>query len=98
MMSRGLLLSDAASMRSKPELEIYADDVKCAHGSTVGSLDDDALFYMMSRGIPEKEARSLLVEAFSTDVIEAMSNEQMQQAYRRKLAQKLETMIGRGHE
>lgn len=68
-MTQALLLSRDAAMNAKPELEIYADDVQCAHGSTVGELSKDALFYLRSRGIPEAEARRLLVLAFLDDVI-----------------------------
>ena len=57
-------------MYSKPQLEIYADDVKCSHGATTGQMDESALFYLRSRGIPEKEARMLLMLAFTNDVIE----------------------------
>lgn len=64
-----LLLSDDAEVDTKPELEIYADDVKCSHGATVGRLDEDMLFYLRSRAIPESEARSLLTFAFAGDVI-----------------------------
>lgn len=72
-MNRALLLSDKAEMSSKPELEIYADDVKCAHGATAGELDDMALFYLRSRGVPEEAARGLLVEAFLGEVIDGMA-------------------------
>lgn len=90
---RGLLLSDDASMRGKPELEIYADDVKCAHGTSVGSIDTDALFYMMSRGIQEKEARALLVEAFSRDVVETITDERVREDFERQLADKLARIV-----
>ncbi len=70
MMNKTLLLSDKAEIDSKPELEIFADDVQCAHGATAGELDADALFYLRARGIPEERARALLVEAFLADVIE----------------------------
>lgn len=56
-------------MNTKPQLEIYADDVKCSHGTTTGQLNDEALFYMRSRGIPKDEARTLLLYAFSQDVL-----------------------------
>lgn len=69
-MTQALLLSRDASMNAKPELEIYADDVQCAHGSTVGELSKDAIFYLRSRGIPEAEARRLLVLAFLDEAIE----------------------------
>lgn len=68
--NRNILLSRTARMRTKPQLEIYADDVKCSHGATIGQLDDNALFYMRSRGIPFNEARLLLMNAFMADVID----------------------------
>ena len=72
-MSRTLLLSDKAEIDTKPELEIFADDVKCTHGATVGELDEDALFYLRSRGIPELGARRLLIEAFLGEVIDGIA-------------------------
>lgn len=66
---QGLLLEDGAEIFAKPELMIHADDVQCAHGNTAGGLDETALFYMRSRGIPEKDARSLLIEAFLVETI-----------------------------
>jgi Fe-S cluster assembly protein SufD len=69
-----VLLSDDASVFSKPELEIYADDVKCSHGSTTGQLDDEAVFYLKARGISEDGAKGLLVSAFVNDVLEKMEN------------------------
>ncbi|WP_112664071.1 Fe-S cluster assembly protein SufD [Microvirga flavescens] len=75
MMSAALLLGDGASMNNKPELEIFADDVQCAHGATCGQLDEDLLFYLMARGLPKKEAESLLVQAFLGEAIEAVEHE-----------------------
>ena len=66
---RALLLNDGAEANHKPELEIYADDVECAHGSAIGALDADALFYLRQRGLSEAEARALLIEAFAGEVI-----------------------------
>ncbi|ADB36239.1 Fe-S cluster assembly protein SufD [Spirosoma linguale] len=66
---KNVVLSPGASMNTKPQLEIYADDVKCSHGTTTGQLNDEALFYMRSRGIPKDEARTLLLYAFSQDVL-----------------------------
>ena len=74
-MARALLLSRKAEVDAKPELEIYADDVICAHGATVGELDATQLFYLTSRGIPEDIARAMLVEAFLVDTIETIENE-----------------------
>ena len=68
--NNNLLLSDKASVNSKPQLEIFADDVKCSHGSTVGQLSKEAMFYLQSRGIGEQKARALLVNAFAFDVTE----------------------------
>lgn len=73
-MNQALLLSDDAEMDSKPQLEIYADDVKCSHGATVGALDADQLFYLRARGIPDATARSMLVEAFLAEAIEGVQD------------------------
>ncbi|MBN2611108.1 MAG: Fe-S cluster assembly protein SufD [Bacteroidales bacterium] len=71
--NNNILLAPSAKMNSKPQLEIYADDVKCSHGATVGQLDNEALFYLRSRGISEKEARHLLMYAFANDIISNIS-------------------------
>jgi Fe-S cluster assembly protein SufD len=68
--NKNILLSDAASVNTKPQLEIFADDVKCSHGCTVGQLDEEGMFYLRSRGIREEKARALLVHAFAMDVLE----------------------------
>jgi Fe-S cluster assembly protein SufD len=73
--NRNLLASKQARMHTKPQLEIYNDDVKCSHGATTGQLDADALFYMRSRGIPEKDARTMLMQAFMVDVIDMVKME-----------------------
>ncbi len=70
-----VLLSDDATVNSKPELEIYADDVKCSHGSTTGQLDEEAVFYLRARGVSEKAARQLLVSAFIGEVLDAIEHE-----------------------
>lgn len=75
MASNALLLSDDAGMSNKPELEIFADDVLCAHGATCGALDENQLFYLMARGLPKKEAEALLVEAFIGEVLETVSDD-----------------------
>ena len=80
MMARGLLLSDAAEVDCKPELEIFADDVQCGHGSTTGALDDELKFYLMARGIPEKQAEALLIQAFVGEVIEPIGNDGVREA------------------
>jgi Fe-S cluster assembly protein SufD len=74
--NRNLLLSPTAEIDTKPELEIYTDDVKCSHGTTTGQIDSEAMFYLRSRGVPENEARRLLVLAFATEVV-TLLNEQM---------------------
>ena len=73
--NRNLLLSDDAQINTKPQLEIYADDVKCTHGATIGQLDDEALFYLRARGIPQKEARALLIHAFAREAMEGIAVE-----------------------
>ncbi|MFZ9029057.1 MAG: SufD family Fe-S cluster assembly protein, partial [Crocinitomicaceae bacterium] len=72
-----VLLSDDATVNSKPELEIYADDVKCSHGSTTGQLDEEAVFYLRSRGLSENSARQLLVTAFIEDTFEHVNNDEI---------------------
>ncbi|WP_207458343.1 Fe-S cluster assembly protein SufD [Azospirillum sp. SYSU D00513] len=79
--NRALLLSDNAEIDSKPELEIYADDVKCSHGATIGELDEDALFYMRARGIEKDQARSLLIGAFLAEAIEEIADETVREAF-----------------
>jgi Fe-S cluster assembly protein SufD len=74
-MNQALLLSPFAEVDSKPELEIFADDVKCSHGATVGELDAEQMFYLRSRGVPEAEARSILVRAFLAEALDAVANE-----------------------
>ncbi|XOV67019.1 MAG: Fe-S cluster assembly protein SufD [Fluviicola sp.] len=73
--NRNVLLSDSATVNSKPELEIYADDVKCSHGSTTGQLDDEAIYYLRARGLSKKAATQLLVSAFIAEVISEVGNE-----------------------
>ena len=73
--NRNLLLSETAVMRTQPQLEIYADDVKATHGASTGQLDESALFYMQQRGIDKQKARQLLVGAFMREVIEAISDQ-----------------------
>ena len=74
MMTQALLLSEDAEADNKPELEIFADDVQCGHGATTGALDDELKFYLMARGIPEKEAEALLVQAFVGEAIEGIEH------------------------
>jgi Fe-S cluster assembly protein SufD len=80
MMTRALLLSDEAEADNKPELEIFADDVVCGHGATAGALDPGLKFYLMSRGIPDKEAEALLIEAFIDEVLEEIAHEGLRRA------------------
>ena len=70
-----VLLTDTATVNSKPELEIYADDVKCSHGSTTGQLDEEAVFYLRARGLSEKSARKLIVSAFIGEVLEKIEDD-----------------------
>ncbi|MGL5113878.1 MAG: Fe-S cluster assembly protein SufD [Beijerinckiaceae bacterium] len=80
MASNALLLGENASMHGKPELEIFADDVQCAHGATVGALDGDLLFYLMSRGIDRKAAEGLMIEAFAGEALADVSHEGLREA------------------
>ena len=78
---KGLLLARSATINAKPELEIFADDVKCAHGATVGELDRAALFYLESRGVPPDEARGLLTRAFVADALDRIGEEKVREAF-----------------
>ncbi len=80
MMTQALLLSETAEADNKPELEIYADDVQCGHGATAGALDDELKFYLMARGIPAKEAESLLIQAFLGAAIDGVAHEGVREA------------------
>jgi len=79
MMTRALLLSDEAEADNKPELEIFADDVTCGHGATSGALDESLLFYLRARGLPEKEAQSLLIQAFVGEAIESIASDSLRE-------------------
>ncbi len=91
--SKNVLLSNDATMSAKPQLEIFADDVKCSHGATTGQLDDDALFYFRARGIGEQDAKALLNVAFAGDVIEKINNVPLKHNLMKLLAKKLNTDI-----
>ena len=80
MVSNALLLSDDAEADNKPELEIFADDVQCGHGATAGALSQELLFYLRARGIPEKEAETLLIQAFIGEAIETVAHEGIREA------------------
>ncbi|MEM8771693.1 MAG: Fe-S cluster assembly protein SufD [Pseudomonadota bacterium] len=90
MTANALLLSDRAEANHKPELEIYADDVECAHGSTCGALDDAALFYLRQRGLSERQARALLIEAFAGEVVDGIEEEKLRAVFAARVAAWLE--------
>ena len=92
--NNNILLSDKATINAKPQLEIFADDVKCSHGCTIGQLDDKAMFYMQSRGIPQKEAKALLMYAFSNEVIESIKIPELKQRITKIIAMKLGVNMG----
>lgn len=92
--NNNILLSDKATINTKPQLEIFADDVKCSHGCTIGQLDDSAMFYMRSRGIPEKEAKALLMYAFSNNVLSSVKIPELKQRINKLIAMKLGVNIG----
>ena len=83
--SKNILLSEQAVINTKPQLEIYADDVKCSHGATVGQIDPAALFFLRSRGIPEKQALDLLYEGFVTEVVDQIQNESFKNFVKNRL-------------
>ena len=88
--NKNILLSDEASVNTKPQLEIYADDVKCSHGCTVGRLNEEGLFYLRSRGVTEKTARALLVHAFAMDVLDHIKLKPVEEYVDRLISERLE--------
>jgi len=92
--NNNILLDDKATVNTKPQLEIFADDVKCSHGCTVGQMDDDALFYLMSRGIPKKEARALMTYAFANNVLESVELPVLKKRINKLIAKKLGVNLG----
>ncbi|TRX24493.1 Fe-S cluster assembly protein SufD [Flavobacterium franklandianum] len=92
--SNNILLGNKSTINAKPQLEIFADDVKCSHGCTIGQLDETAMFYMQQRGIPKKEAKALLMYAFSNAVIESIKIPELKQRITKIIADKLGVKIG----
>jgi len=92
--NNNLLLDDKATINTKPQLEIFADDVKCSHGCTIGQLDESAMFYLRSRGIPEKEAKALLMYAFANNVLESVKIPELKRRVNSIIAEKLGVNIG----
>lgn len=92
--NNNLIVDDKATVNTKPQLEIFADDVKCSHGCTIGQLDRSALFYLQSRGIPKKEAEALLMYAFANDVLESVKIEAVQKRVKEQIADKLGVRLG----
>ncbi|MEO8404920.1 MAG: Fe-S cluster assembly protein SufD [Chitinophagaceae bacterium] len=90
--NKNILLSNDASVNTKPQLEIFADDVKCSHGCTVGQLDEEGLFYLQSRGIPEKIAKSLLLHGFAIDILEKIKIAPIRQHVDELISQRLELL------
>ncbi len=92
--NNNVLLSEKSTINAKPQLEIFADDVKCSHGCTIGQLDESAMFYMQSRGIPKKEAKALLMYAFSNEVIESIKIPELKGRITKLIAKKLGVNMG----
>jgi len=92
--NNNLLVNDKATINTKPQLEIFADDVKCSHGCTIGQLDENAMFYLRARGIPAKEARALLMYAFANNVLESVKIPQLKKRINKLIANKLGVNIG----
>jgi len=90
--NNNILLSENAKINTKPQLEIWADDVKCSHGCTVGQLDEDALFYLMSRGISKKDSRALLLSAFSNEIIEKIENKELRKKVEKIILRELKEL------
>lgn len=93
--NNNILLTDNAKMDTKPQLEIYADDVRCSHGATVGQLDEDALFYMQSRGINKRDARLMLMFGFAHEVIQNIKIEPLKERMDNLVMQRLNGELSR---
>jgi len=93
--NKSILLTDDAKMDTKPQLEIYADDVKCSHGATIGQLDEEALFYLRSRGIKSEEARLMLMFGFAHEVVENIRTEALRQRIDALVLQRLKGELSR---
>lgn len=92
--NNNILMDDKATINTKPQLEIFADDVKCSHGCTIGQLDEDAMFYLQSRGIPQKEAKALLMYAFANNVLESVKIPEVKSRINKLIAMKLGVNLG----
>lgn len=95
--NRALLLSDEAVINSNPQLEIFADDVKCTHGAAIGQLDDEALFYLRARGLTERDARDLLIHAYAGEVLQGIAIEALRQQLERELFVQLDRDLASHH-
>ena len=91
--NRNLVLSEKAEMRTQPQLEIYADDVKATHGASTGQLDESALFYMQQRGIDKEKARQLLVNAFMREIVDTISDERMKELMNEQLLNAIDGVV-----
>jgi Fe-S cluster assembly protein SufD len=96
--NNNILLSDDAKMQTKPQLIIEADDVKCSHGATVGQIDEEALFYLRTRGIPEKDARLMMMNAFANEVIQEIKVAPMRERIDELVDKRLRGEIARCHD
>ena len=92
--NNNILLDDKATVNSKPQLEIFADDVKCSHGCTIGQMDEEALFYLRTRGIPKKEAKALMTYAFANNVLESVQLPSLKKRINGQIARKLGVNLG----
>ena len=94
--NRNLLLSDTAQIDTKPQLEIYNDDVKCTHGATIGQMDEEALFYLRSRGVPMRKAKIIMLRAFTNETLEHMSIDSVRDVLERVVMKWFERRLKNG--
>lgn len=90
--NQNILLTDDANINSKPELEIYADDVKCSHGSTTGELDEEGMFYLQSRGVNPTEAKKMLINAFADEALDVIEQEEIRDFVEQIIALRCEAL------
>jgi len=88
--NKNILLSDDGTINTKPQLEIYADDVKCSHGTSTGKLDEDKIFYLRARGLSEASAKKLLMHAFASEVVEFITIEELKNYIETKISERFE--------
>jgi Fe-S cluster assembly protein SufD len=93
--SKNILLSSDAKVYAKPQLEIFADDVKCSHGATIGQLDEEPIFYLRSRGLDEATAKQMLVQAFASEILMKVENKSLHALFEAEIMAEMERLVSK---